>query len=73
MARCAGVTQWQVRQDWQAADVRPHRLKTFKLSQVPQFAAKVISEELRRLTSGGTNNPTMVTGRINFCRDRFLD
>ena len=31
------------------------------------------SEELRRLTSGGTNNPTMVTGRINFCRDRFLD
>ena len=29
------------------------------------------SEELRQLTSGGTNNRTMVTGRINFCLDRF--
>ena len=38
----AGVTQWQVRQVWQAADVNPHRLKTFKLSRDPQFAEKVI-------------------------------
>ena len=30
------------------------------------------SEELRQLTSGGTNNRMMVTGRIEFCRDRFL-
>ena len=29
--------------------------------------------ELRRLTSGGTNNRAMVTGRIEFCRDRFLE
>ena len=29
MARYTGVTQWQVRQVWQAADVKPHRLKTF--------------------------------------------
>ena len=28
MARYAGVTQWQVRQVWRAADVKPHRLKT---------------------------------------------
>ena len=42
MARYAGVTQWQVRQVWQAADVKPHRLKTFKLSRDPQFANKVI-------------------------------
>ena len=42
MARYAGVTQWQVRQVWQAADVKPHRLKTFKLSHDPQFAEKVI-------------------------------
>ena len=28
MARYAGVTQWQVRQVWQAAYVKPHRLKT---------------------------------------------
>ena len=35
MARYAGVTQWQVRQVWQAADVKPHRLKTFKLSHDP--------------------------------------
>ena len=42
MARYAGVTQWQVRQVWQAADVKPHRLKTFTLSHDPQFAEKVI-------------------------------
>ena len=42
MARYAGVTQWQVRRVWQAADVKPHRLKTFKLSQDPRFAEKVI-------------------------------
>ena len=42
MARYAGVTQWQVRQVWRAADLKPHRLKTFKLSRDPQFAEKVI-------------------------------
>ena len=42
MARYAGVTQWQVRQVWQAADLKPHRLKNFKLSQDPHFAEKVI-------------------------------
>ena len=42
MARYAGVTQWQVRKVWQAADVKPHRLRTFKLSRDPQFAEKVI-------------------------------
>lgn len=42
MARHAGVTQWQVRQVWQAADIKPHRLKTFKLSRDPHFAEKVI-------------------------------
>ena len=42
MARYAGVTQWQVRKVWQAADVKPHRLKTFKLSRDPKFAEKVI-------------------------------
>ena len=42
MARYASVTPWQVRQVWQAADVKPHRLKTFKLSQDPRFAEKVI-------------------------------
>ena len=42
MARYAGGTQWQVRQVWQAADLKPHRLKTFTLSRDPQFAEKVI-------------------------------
>ena len=42
MARYAGVTQWQVRKVWQAVDVKPRRLKTFKLSRDPQFAEKVI-------------------------------
>ena len=31
-----------MRQVWRAADVKPHRLKTFKLSRDPHFAEKVI-------------------------------
>jgi transposase len=42
MAKYAGVTTWQVRQVWEAADLRPHRLKTFKISNDPQFAEKVV-------------------------------
>ena len=41
MAKYAGVTHWQVRQIWAAADLKPHRLKTFKISNDPQFAEKV--------------------------------
>ena len=32
MAKYAEVTSWQVRQIWRAADLRPHRLKTFNSS-----------------------------------------
>ena len=42
MARYAEITPWQVRQIWKAADLRPHRLKTFKISNDPEFADKVI-------------------------------
>ena len=42
LKRYTGVTQWQVRQVWQAADIKPHRLKTFKVSKDPPFAEKVI-------------------------------
>jgi len=42
MAKYAGVTTWQVRQVWAAADLRPHRLKSFKLSRDPRFAQKVV-------------------------------
>ena len=42
MARYADVTPWQVRQIWKAADLRPHRLKTFKISTAPAFADKVV-------------------------------
>ena len=42
MAQYAEVTPWQVRQIWKAADLRPHRLKTFKISTDPAFADKVI-------------------------------
>ena len=42
MAKYAGVTTWQVRQVWAAADLRPHRLKSFKLSRDPHFAEKVV-------------------------------
>ena len=35
MARYAKVTPWQVRKVWQAANLKPHRLKTFKISRDP--------------------------------------
>lgn len=42
MAEYAGVTTWQVRQVWAAANLKPHRTKSFKVSRDPHFAEKVI-------------------------------
>ena len=42
MAAYAGVTQWQVRQVWAAANLKPHRIKNFKISNDPHFAEKVV-------------------------------
>ncbi len=42
MARYAKVTTWQVRQIWDAANLKPHRIKSFKISNDPQFAEKVV-------------------------------
>jgi transposase len=41
MARYAGVSVYQVRQVWEAANLKPHRLRTFKISNDPHFAEKV--------------------------------
>lgn len=41
MAKYAGVTVHQVQQVWKAADLKPHRLKNFKISNDPDFAEKV--------------------------------
>ncbi|WP_414673643.1 IS630 family transposase [Magnetofaba australis] len=38
MADYAGITTWQVRQIWDAAGLKPHRLKNFKISNDPEFA-----------------------------------
>ncbi len=42
MAKYAAITQYQVREIWKAADLKPHRLKSFKISDDPHFAEKVI-------------------------------
>ncbi len=42
MAKYAGVTRWQVEQVWKAADLRPHRIKSFKISNDPRFSEKVV-------------------------------
>jgi transposase len=42
MADYAGVSQWQVRKVWAASDLKPHRLKSFKISNDPHFAEKVL-------------------------------
>jgi transposase len=41
MAKYACVSQWHVAQVWSAADLKPHRLKSFKISTDPAFAEKV--------------------------------
>lgn len=41
MAKTVGVSVHQVRMVWAAADLKPHRLKTFKISRDPEFAEKV--------------------------------
>lgn len=42
MAKYAGVSVHQVQQVWEGSDLRPHRLKTFKISNDPKFAEKVV-------------------------------
>jgi len=41
MARAAGVSHRSVQRIWAAHGLKPHRVKTFKLSSDPKFAAKV--------------------------------
>ncbi|MCB9610721.1 MAG: IS630 family transposase, partial [Polyangiaceae bacterium] len=42
MAQAMGVTKQQVAQIWASAGLKPHRLKTFKISRDPRFAEKVV-------------------------------
>jgi len=42
MAKYAKVSDWQVRQVWDAANLRPHRIKSFKISNNPHFSHKVV-------------------------------
>jgi transposase len=42
MAKHTGATVYQVRQVWQGADLKPHRLQNFKISNDPHFAEKVV-------------------------------
>ena len=41
MAKYAGVSPHHVQEVWRAADLKPHRLKSFKISRDPNFAEKV--------------------------------
>ena len=41
MAEAAGISRASVQRIWQAHGLQPHRLKTFKLSRDPAFAAKL--------------------------------
>lgn len=42
MAKYANTSKWQVQQIWKAADLKPHRIKSFKISNDPNFAEKVV-------------------------------
>jgi transposase len=42
MAEAMGVTKQQVAQIWASAGLKPHRLRTFKISRDPRFAEKVV-------------------------------
>ena len=41
MSRYVGVSPYLVSQVWKAANLKPHRLKTFKISNDPHFVEKV--------------------------------
>src|SRR5215203_4187333 len=41
MAKAAGISHRSVQRIWAAHGPKPHRIRTFKLSKDPQFAAKV--------------------------------
>jgi hypothetical protein len=41
MAKAAGVSHRRVQRIWAAHGLKPHRVRTFKLSSDPKFAAKV--------------------------------
>ena len=41
MAKAAGVSHRSVQRIWAAHGLQPHRVKSFKLSNDPKFAAKV--------------------------------
>jgi transposase len=43
MAKAAGVSHRSVQRIWAAHGLKPHRVRTFKLSNDPKFAAKVPS------------------------------
>ena len=42
MAKYAGITVHQVREIWRGADLKPHRIESFKISNDPHFAQKVV-------------------------------
>lgn len=42
MAKAAGVTRHQVSEIWASAGLKPHRVKSFKISRDPEFAEKVV-------------------------------
>jgi hypothetical protein len=41
MAKAAGISNRSVQRIWAAHGLKPHRVRTFKLSNDPKFAAKV--------------------------------
>jgi hypothetical protein len=41
MARAAGISEASVRRIWRAHGLKPHRVKTFKLSNDPEFTEKL--------------------------------
>ena len=41
MTEYAGVSRWQVHQIWTAADLKPQQMKTFIISNDPDFAERV--------------------------------
>ena len=42
MTEHAEISRWMVKKIWEKADLKPHRLKKFKISNNPHFADKVV-------------------------------
>jgi transposase len=77
MAKAAGISLRSVQRIWQAHELQPHRVRTFKRSQDPEFAAKMtdivglyVDPPIRRRTPWFSRSTRKAKSRHSTARSR---